>query len=405
MNYAVLCDLNSINISFDTFFKAISQLDGKITYYKFYSYNNKRNNDWTAFIRNNSADIAVPVANRKKVRLDIRQAMDSIMIACNNKAVDGFFIICSPIEASTMITALRALGKKVVIGTCNVDSLALSCDSYILLDRMAGCENMQSMENNNLTIEKHLDTILNQVKNCPNNQLENIELTANNSNHIANLQNTALNNQYDINSYDNSNIDSNINVDSYGNSISNSSNNSNTNTLQTYSYDNLSSQENVNSKISSEQVINCDNTLFNAKQAMLNGNSILNTEQILSNDNSITNNNLQIHENSTFPNKQTMYNDNTSLPTEQTISNENTTLPNKQELLFENNSNFQTMTNTNLAFADKFLPYTEVEGDEKEMKELKDDLIAMINQKAQEKSRINKEQKAIDIDNLLKKYF
>ena len=112
MNYAVLVDLNSMRLSYDSFAKALSTIDGKVAYAKLYGYNNKRNNDFNNFIKTYGAEVALPVNNRKKVRIDIRQVIDAITIACTHKSVDAFFIICSELDSIAMINALKKLGKE-----------------------------------------------------------------------------------------------------------------------------------------------------------------------------------------------------------------------------------------------------------------------------------------------------
>lgn len=142
MNYAVLYDLNAVRIGFATFEQALKQLEGKISYVKLYGYNAKRNNDYTDFVRSYAAHVAVPLANRKKVRIDIRQVIDAIMLAGTNPKIDGFFIICSPIDALPMINALRQMGKRVVLGALGEDFLTEQCDDFILLERLAEVEDL-----------------------------------------------------------------------------------------------------------------------------------------------------------------------------------------------------------------------------------------------------------------------
>lgn len=139
MNYAVLYDLNAVKIGCPTFERALETLEGKIVYTKLYGYNAKRNNDYTAFVRNRSAHVAVPLANRKKVRVDIRQVIDAIYLAASNKGIDAFFLICSPIDAAPMVHALREIGKRVVLGTLSPGSLDAECDAVVLLEREASC--------------------------------------------------------------------------------------------------------------------------------------------------------------------------------------------------------------------------------------------------------------------------
>lgn len=135
MNYAVLVDLNSMRLSYESFAKALTKVDGKVAYAKLYGYNNKRNNDFNNFIKTYGAEVALPVNNRKKVRIDIRQVIDAVTIACTHKSVDGFFIICSELDSIAMINALKKLGKRVVMGIQSPSFVAEQCDAYILLER------------------------------------------------------------------------------------------------------------------------------------------------------------------------------------------------------------------------------------------------------------------------------
>lgn len=144
MNYAVLYDLNAIRVGFATFEQALKKLDGKIAYVKLYGYNAKRNNDYTDFVRAYAAHVAVPLANRKKVRVDIRQVIDAIMLAGTNPKIDGFFIICSPIDALPMVNALRQMGKRVVIGALGEDFLTQQCDETVILERLAEVEDAET---------------------------------------------------------------------------------------------------------------------------------------------------------------------------------------------------------------------------------------------------------------------
>lgn len=137
MNYAVLVDLNSMRLSYDSFVKAMDKIDGKIAYAKLYGYNNKRNNDFNNFIKTYGVEVALPVSNRKKIRVDIRQVIDAVTIACTYKNVDAFFIICSELDSIAMINALKKLGKRVVMGIQSPSFVAEQCDSYILMERVA----------------------------------------------------------------------------------------------------------------------------------------------------------------------------------------------------------------------------------------------------------------------------
>lgn len=138
MNYAVLYDLNALNVACSVFEHALKQLDGKPVYIKLYGYNSKRNRDYTPFVREHSAHVAVPMANRKKVRIDIRQVIDAVRLSCQQPSIDAFFILCAPIEAQPMLQALREAGKRVVLGILSPNGLESACDQVIVLDRTAG---------------------------------------------------------------------------------------------------------------------------------------------------------------------------------------------------------------------------------------------------------------------------
>ncbi|MDE5654451.1 MAG: NYN domain-containing protein [Clostridia bacterium] len=135
MNYAILVDLNSMRLSYESFAKAIASIDGKIAYAKLYGYNNKRNNDFNAFIKTYGVEVALPVSNRKKVRIDIRQVIDAVTIACTRVNVDAFFIICSELDSIAMINALKKLGKRVIMGIESPSFVAEQCDGYVMLER------------------------------------------------------------------------------------------------------------------------------------------------------------------------------------------------------------------------------------------------------------------------------
>lgn len=137
MNYAVLVDLNSMRLSYDSFVKAMDKIDGKIAYAKLYGYNNKRNNDFNGFIKTYGVEVALPVSNRKKIRVDIRQVIDAVTIACTYKNVDAFFIVCSELDSLAMVNALKKLGKRVVMGIQSPSFVAEQCDDYIMLERVA----------------------------------------------------------------------------------------------------------------------------------------------------------------------------------------------------------------------------------------------------------------------------
>ncbi len=144
MNYAVLFDLNATRADFSSFEDALTRLDGRIAYCKFYSYNQKRNNDFSAYIKAHGAEVAVPLYNRKKVRIDMRQVVDAIFLACSNPTIDAFFIVCAPIDCQPMINMLKTLGKGVYIGGESGSDIGHMCDGYIVLRKGLSLDNIAS---------------------------------------------------------------------------------------------------------------------------------------------------------------------------------------------------------------------------------------------------------------------
>ncbi|MDD7351112.1 MAG: NYN domain-containing protein [Clostridia bacterium] len=135
MNYAVLFDFSVARMGFATYDKAIAQLDGKVLCAKFYGYYAKRNGDFNAYIKRVGADVAFTLGGRKKSRIDIRQIVDAIEIACTDKTIEGFFLVCGEVDAEYLIGKLQRLGKKVILGQFSSSTLGDACDGVILFDR------------------------------------------------------------------------------------------------------------------------------------------------------------------------------------------------------------------------------------------------------------------------------
>ena len=146
MNYAVLFDFSVERMGFATYAKAIEGLDGKVQYVKFYGYNAKRNGDFNAYIKRIGADVAFTLGGRKKSRIDIRQIVDAIEIACTDKTIEGFFLVCGVVDAEYLIGKLQRLGKKVILGEFSNSSLGDACDGTITFDRTVGVQEDERQE-------------------------------------------------------------------------------------------------------------------------------------------------------------------------------------------------------------------------------------------------------------------
>lgn len=140
MNYAVLADLNATRANCTSFLNALKELDGNIIYCKFYSYNPKRDCGFSRYIRSAGADVAVPLYNRKKVRIDMRQVIDAVSISCTNSTVDAFFIICAPLDCTPLLSYLKGAGKHVVLGGDSEPSYTSGYDRFVHLQRVVDDE-------------------------------------------------------------------------------------------------------------------------------------------------------------------------------------------------------------------------------------------------------------------------
>lgn len=137
MNYAVLADLNATRADCTCFLNALKELDGNILYCKFYSYNPKRDSGYSRYIRSAGADVAVPLYNRKKARIDMRQVIDAVSICCTNATVDAFFIICASVDCTSLLSYLKSAGKYVALGGDSEPSYASGYDRFVHLNRIA----------------------------------------------------------------------------------------------------------------------------------------------------------------------------------------------------------------------------------------------------------------------------
>lgn len=135
--YAVLIDLASARIGVEMVKKACADIEreGSIEYMKFYNYSTKSNREFAGFIKENSADVDLPMASRKKVRIDMRQVIDAVRIASTCDNINSFFIICSEVDGIYLINELKKQGKYVVIAVTSSNSLSAKSHKEYILNR------------------------------------------------------------------------------------------------------------------------------------------------------------------------------------------------------------------------------------------------------------------------------
>lgn len=133
MNCAALIDLGAAKVSAIALEEAERQLQARFDYVKFYGYNAKKNGDLNPYIKANNAEVALPLHNRKKTRVDIRQVIDAVTVAYTNPSVEGIFVVCAEVDCQPMLAAIRKAGKKVFIGGESESSYAEKCDGSVVL--------------------------------------------------------------------------------------------------------------------------------------------------------------------------------------------------------------------------------------------------------------------------------
>ena len=133
MNCACFIDLGAAKINFESFSLLLQEAEVRCERVKFYGYNAKKNGDFNAYIRETGAEVALPLHNRKKVRVDIRQVVDSVACACKDRNVEAILLVCAEVDALPMIAAIKAEGKKVLIGVESESAVSDRCDGCYLI--------------------------------------------------------------------------------------------------------------------------------------------------------------------------------------------------------------------------------------------------------------------------------
>lgn len=135
MNCACFIDLGAAKLDFESFSLLLQEVGAKYQQVKFYGYNAKKNGDFNAYIRQTGAEVALPLHNRKKVRVDIRQVVDSVACACKNPGIDAILLVCAEVDSLPMIAAIKAQGKKVLIGVESESALSDRCDGCYVIKK------------------------------------------------------------------------------------------------------------------------------------------------------------------------------------------------------------------------------------------------------------------------------
>ncbi len=139
MNCAALIDLGAAKMSATALAEAESALGADFCIVKFYGYNAKKNGDLNAFIKERGAEVLLPLHNRKKTRIDIRQVIDAVAIACV-EPVDAIFLVCAQVDCAPLLAALKRRGKKIFVGSESESAFADRCDGCIVLQKQLPSE-------------------------------------------------------------------------------------------------------------------------------------------------------------------------------------------------------------------------------------------------------------------------
>ena len=135
MNCACFIDLGAAKLDFESYAILLEEVGAKYEQVKFYGYNAKKNGDFNAYIRETGAEVALPLHNRKKVRVDVRQVVDSVACACKNPYIDSILLLCTEVNSLPMIAAIKAQGKKVFIGVESPSSVSDRCDGCFVIKK------------------------------------------------------------------------------------------------------------------------------------------------------------------------------------------------------------------------------------------------------------------------------
>lgn len=134
MNCAALIDLGAAKVNSAALREAERTLGARFCEVKFYGYNAKKNGELNAYIKEYGAEVSLPLHNRKKTRIDIRQVIDAVEVACT-KPVEAIFLVAAEVDLAPLLNALRRSGKKVFIGCESESAYADKCDGSVILSK------------------------------------------------------------------------------------------------------------------------------------------------------------------------------------------------------------------------------------------------------------------------------
>lgn len=147
MNCACFIDLGAAKLNFASYSHLLEEVGAKYEQVKFYGYNAKRNGDFNPYIREVGAEVALPLHNRKKVRVDVRQVVDAVACACKNATLDAILLVCAEVDALPMIAGIKAQGKKVLIAVESESAVSDRCDGVYLIKKGVPEEREAAAEN------------------------------------------------------------------------------------------------------------------------------------------------------------------------------------------------------------------------------------------------------------------
>lgn len=132
MNCAALIDLGAAKVNSAALKDAERSLGVRFCQVKFYGYNAKKNGELNAYIKECGAEVALPLHNRKKTRIDIRQAIDAVAVACL-EPVESIFLVAAEVDCLPLLNELRRRSKKIYLGCESGSMYEDKCDGVIVL--------------------------------------------------------------------------------------------------------------------------------------------------------------------------------------------------------------------------------------------------------------------------------
>ena len=142
--YAVFVDLNSMRLGVRMFEQMMSDLmsNGTVEHLAFYNYNARRHREFRAVIERYDATVDPSLQGKRRVRVDIREALDAVRIASTRGDITTVVLVMSEVDAEYLVDTLISIGKRVVIASTSPSTMCDRASGIYVLDRSLEVDDM-----------------------------------------------------------------------------------------------------------------------------------------------------------------------------------------------------------------------------------------------------------------------